>query len=173
MKKTVVSLLLVFVLAVIPMISMATDYSSMSEEQLYEQLNMIRTALENKKHEGDQIISQADGITIYFSSAEVSESYDGSKKLTIKVTGISTADKATGIIIDKISINGWEINALDSMDLEAGKKAKKEFEFYEVDEKAEIKALEDIEEIEFYAHSYDPNSYATLTPDLHFIVRMK
>lgn len=149
--------LLVLCLLLFPALSYASDYSAMSDDELFLAINQMRSELELRNHNSEMIISQNGGITVYYDKATIEKSYDGTYTLTISVIAVNSGDKPEMIYFDKVCINGWEVITMDGINLDAGNKTKSKIIVYQIDEKAEIKTIDEIEDIEVF--SYDPNDY--------------
>lgn len=170
MKKAII-MMIVLCLWFVPISSFATDLSAMSEDELLLSINQIRDELEARNHNSEMIICQYNGLTIYYDKAEVEKSYDGTYTLTIHTTSINSGDESVLIGFSKISINGWEVSTFDAISVDAGNKAKQTITVYEIDERAEIKSVDEIEEIVVY--SFDPNEYDTLTNNMKKMIILK
>lgn len=174
MKKKIVAFFMAFILTVIPMISLAADYSTMTIDELFSEINQIRAELQIREFNDEMIICDSDGMKITIDGKpEVEESYDGSYKLSLHYIAVNTGNKAVGFSFDKICINGWEIICLEMPSLDAGKKMKGTLEVYSVDEMADIKSADEIEDIEIYGYTYDSLTYGTLTDHIRMKVVMK
>ena len=158
MKKAIISFLLILSLLIVPFATLADDYSSKTDEELLDILNHVRGELTAREYNKEMIISQADNITVYLNKLEIEESYDDTLKLEISVTAINSGDKSEAVNFDGVVINGWEVPALDYISLEAGIKTKTTITVFEVNDKAEIKSVEEIQDLQFYSHSYDPET---------------
>ena len=165
--------LIVLVLLIGSVYASAEDLSSMTDEELYRRQDQIRAELERRKINQEKIISQADGITVCFTGCKVEESYENTYKLEIEITAVNNGDSRVYIAFETISINGWDVFVNGYVDLEPGKKVKKSLVCYEVDKETGIKSVDEIEEIEFYSYSMNPENYKTLTPNIRMIVKMK
>ena len=163
MKRAVILYLIVISLLLVPFSSLAEDYSVKTDDELYAMIDQIRTELLTRQKDSEKIVYQTDSITIYFNKAEIEENYDGKHNLLISITGISTSDKDLGVFFDKIFVNGWEVDE-GLVEVSAGKKTKKTITIYQLEDKADdIQSVEDIKDIEFQSHTYDPETYENLT----------
>ena len=70
-------------------------------------------------------------------------------------------------MFEKLSINGWEFTSVNGADLEPGHKAKKKISVSSIDTKAEIKSVDEIQDMEFFGYTYDPETHGRITDDIH------
>lgn len=147
----------------------ADDYSTYSDSDLYKIIDSARTELVNRKNASEEkpVILDADGLTVTLSgNPVVEEMYDGNYEMIITVTAVNNSDKDISFSGNTVYLNGWEIYGLLSGSLPAGKKAKIEVEFFEVNLKADVTASDQIEDLEFILHTYDPETYDHITDDI-------
>lgn len=171
--RKIVCFILAMILCV-PVCAFAEDYSSLTVEELYTMIDQAKAELLKRElvEAEKAVIVDADGISLILTGErELTASYDGTMKLTLDVMVVNSSDKNVGVSIDEIYINGWEESALASFSLAAGKKAKEKIEMYHVDVDADLKAIEELETIEFHCHTYDADSYHSLTKGIVITVQ--
>ena len=165
MKKTL-AILVALILLFTGVSAFAEDYSTYSDDDLYAIIDGARTELLNRKigQEGNPVLLEADNLTVTLSGDPVvQEAYSGGYNMILNVVAVNSGNEDISFIVDEMYINGWKVSALEGGEIGAGKKAKIEMTFYEVDTKAEIISIEMLEDIEFRFYTYDPNTYSTLT----------
>ena len=163
MRKAIISLILTVSLLIVPFSSMAGEYASKTDEELCAMLNQIRAELVSRQQNREMMISEADGIAVYCDNIELENFFDGDCDMKINITAVNTGDKPLGILFDNICINGWQIDPVELIEVGAGLTAKKFMLLLNVGKKAGIKSLNDLQEIVFVSHCYDPQTYATLS----------
>ncbi len=163
MRRAIVSLVLAVTLLIIPFSSIAGEYSSRTDEELYATLNQIRAELVSRQQNRKMIISEADGIAIYCDNIELDNFFDDDCDMKISITAVSTGNKPLGILFDSICINGWQIDPVELVELDAGLTAKKFMLLLGIGKKAGIKSTNDIQEIVFVSHCYDPQTRESLS----------
>jgi len=171
--KRILSIILVLAM-LIPAIALA-DYSSMSDDDLNKELNLIRAELVKRAElkEGKQILADADGMTVTLKGEpELRKNYDGSYNLDIPVTVVNSSDKKIGIRTDEGYVNGWKVYASFTSMLDAGMKEKEVISVYKVNEEAELESLDDLEDIKLVFLSYDSN-FNTLTRNIKTVITYK
>ena len=148
--KHVVSVLMIVALLCSASVVYAADYSSMTVDQLKEQLDAIRNELTSKGliAENKTVLLDKGGVTIYLSdSPYVSNSWTP-KQFIIPIIVINNTDKNIYVSIDKASLNGWASHGTPhGGDVPAGKKAKVDIMFPLAD--TDIEITEDFEDAEF------------------------
>lgn len=169
--------LLTFILAVVllvPAIAFAeVDWTGMTVEDIQDEINRARAEIltrDIKTDEKGTVILDANGIVVSITSAEVKDSYDGTKYLSLKFTAVNNSSEAVGFRTDKVYLNGWEISGSISASLDAGMKAKKEDNFYSIDVDADVSSYEELEELKLIMLTYDANTYITKTNDIECTV---
>lgn len=164
--KKITTLFLCIVLLFCCAFAYANDYSAYSDSDLYKIIDSARAELVNRKNtsENKPVILDADGLTVTLSGDPVvKESYDGTYKMIINITAVNSSDKDISFTDDDVYLNGWEISGILGGSLSAGKKARMEVTFYEVNLKADVTAADQIEDIEFHLRTYDSETYHDLT----------
>lgn len=168
MKKTLaIFLSLIFLLCAGTVF--AEDYSSYSDSDLYAVIDAARAELQNRKIATDEkpVIMEADGVTVTMSGTPTcEESYSGGKKLIVKIVAVNSGAKDISFMLDEFYVNGWKVSCLESGTVGAGKKAKLEMTFYDVDEMAELSTIEQLEDLEFHWYTYNPETYKTITDNI-------
>ena len=170
--KRFFTFILVLVLA-FPITVFATDYSTMSDDELYEELNLIRAEMVNRisSEDEDKVLVDADGITVTLKGEpELKESYDGSKYLVFSVTIVNSSTEVTGVRTDDCYLNGWQVSSDCLAALDAGTKVKSELTIFKVDEDAEVDSIEDLEDLKLVFLTYDANTYVTKTNDISTVL---
>ena len=147
---------LIFVFSIIPFLALATDYSSLSDEELVIEFKLIKEEINKRGINPDadgqdnKILSQYKDMTLSFSAVE-EMAYNGA--LLVWYTAINNGDKPVRIYFDEIKINGWGIGPLfDSISLEPGEKKKDKIIIFEYCKKTDIKSVDEIEELELFSH---------------------
>lgn len=148
-------------------------FSSMSDDELLLVLNKARAEIQSRNHNPENIISQADGMTIYLTGLGTKERNNGKFTLYLEATCINSGNKPIGISIEKASINGWDVDTYETVNLNPGKKKKINFSVENVSQQAEIMSTEEIVDIGFYSHSYNPETYSRLTENIYMTVILK
>lgn len=168
MLKKIVCLLIAVMLC-LPVYACAEYYSSLSTEDLYTMIDQAKAELLKREliEAEKAVIIDADGISITLTGdISLTTSYDGSMKLSLGILVINSSDMEIGVSVDELYVNGWEESTLCTFSLAPGKKAKNVLEMYHVDEDADLTSLDELETIEFHCHTYDPDSYRTLSNDI-------
>ena len=148
------------------------DYASMTDDQLHAIVDAARNELAKRElvAEGDTLLFEKDGVSVYLTSDFEANSYG---RMRAKVVIINDSDKNMGVGIDSLCVNGWELTTLGFSTVSAGKKSKDELYFDGED--AEITSVEEIETIEITFHTYDGDTYQTISKidpvTLHFNVQ--
>ena len=167
--KRFLTFVLVLVLAT-PNVVFAADYSAMSDDELYDELNLIRAEMTKRQSANDEdtVLVDADGITVTLKKGEpeLKEFYDGEKYLVFNVTIVNSSTEATAVRTDDCYLNGWKVSSDCSTSLEPGAKVKEELSIYNVNEDAEVESIEDLEDLKIVFLTYDANSYDTKTSDI-------
>lgn len=149
------------------------DWTGMTAEEIQTEINRARAEIVTRDIKTDEkgtVILDTDGITVSITSAEVLQNYDGTYRLLLKYTAANTLSTPIGFTVDKVYLNGWEICGLVTATLEGGMKARKEDSFYSVDVDADVSSYEDIEDLKFIMHTYDPDTYHRKTEDIECTV---
>lgn len=162
-----ISWLFALVFAFNPILSFATEYASMSDDELLNELDQIRVELLLRTINPEQIMLESNGIVIYL-SGEIREekNYDGTINLVFPIIAVNNGDKNIIGSIREFSINGWEVETYNSIEIDAGKKVKDEFKLKDVYGKTDITSIDKITEIEFYGSTTDPSNNKYITKDL-------
>ena len=168
------SIVLFLVIALIPVLSLATDYTALSDEELLTELNRIRAEVTKRTINPDRVLCDSDGIVVslHKDAFSTEEKYDGTQ-LNIKCMVVNNSDKRIGVSIDKVAINGWECTVLSMPDLDAGKKTIITVDIRDFTSKTDCSSVEDIEDIEFYCYTFDPVTYKIYTDNLRNKVIIK
>ena len=94
------------------------------------------------------------------------KNYDGTINLVFPIIAVNNGDKNIIGSIREFSINGWEVETYNSIEIDAGKKVKDEFKLKDVYGKTDITSIDKITEIEFYGSTTDPSNNKYITKDL-------
>ena len=166
MKKSL-SLILVLLLIITSSVAFAADYSTMTEEQLKTQYDLIRNELLKRglKAEKKTIIVEQKGVQIYVNgdiTIEKEYSWDDTYYLFIPVVVVNNTTKTLNIIVGEASINGWstDASAYSVGAIPAGKKSKGSLKFELED--TDVESLDDFEDVEFTIRMYDDNTWDDL-----------
>lgn len=166
MKKTVSIILIVIFLFVSAVANAATDFASMTDEQLKEQFSAIRNELVARglKAENKTVIVDKDGYQIYINGdITVRKMFDWGTDLYlyIPVVVVNSTSQNLNMMVENSSVNGWSVDGnKDWSSVPAGKKAKGNLYFSLED--AEMETLEDFSDVEFSLRVYDDNSWKDL-----------
>lgn len=164
--KKIILIILTLALILTPILSFATDYTVLTDDDLLNELNQIRAELLKRTINPDKILCESDGVTISLrGEIEEKDSYRG-KSLVLNYTAVNNSEKQMGLIVKEICVNGWEIALMDSITLDAGKKTMGNFEISDIYSKVDFTSLEEIEDIEFYYYTFDAVTYYTITDNL-------
>lgn len=152
------------------------DYASMTDEQLHAVIDTARNELVKRELVAAEktVLFEQDGVTVYmtgdYTIRESSISDDVYFKINIVV--INDSDRDVGINIVNPSVNGWDVSNAFLSTTTAGKKSKQELTLNVVN--AEVKTIEQIEDVEIAFNLYDGSTYknfAEIAPiTLHFNV---
>lgn len=171
-----ISFLFSLIIALTPLFSLAADYTSLSDEELLSSLDQIRAELEKRTFNSDRIIcdSEKDGIIMALHKDALStDEFDGSR-LYIKCIVVNNGDKQIGVQVDKVAINGWECETTFSyIEIDPSKKAIITVEVRDFTSLTDCSSIEDIEDMEFYCYTYNPNSGWKITDNLRKKVVLK
>ena len=146
--------LFVIMLAVLLLFSAACaeDFSGMTDEELYNYINLARTELLSRKAKTDEkvYVVNDDNIEIYLTGKKKMD-YDGFK---LEIVFINKTDKDLGAHFTHTVVNGWETSSSTFINLiGAGKKIKDEIEINLED--ADLSDYKEIEDMEFEIRIYD------------------
>lgn len=167
MKRTI-SLFIALVMMLIPVFAFG-DYSSMSDDELNTELNLIRSELVRRSEakEGKIILAEADGVTVTLKGEpEWKENYKGEASIVLNVTVVNKAEESRGIRQDDCYLNGWKISCGFGTTLDAGMKTKDTITLYKVSEDADLESLEDLEDIKIVFLTYKGEGFKTLTKNI-------
>lgn len=168
MKKIIVTLLTIVM--ALPALAIAEiDWAGMDVSAIQTEIDRARAEIlsrDIKTAEKGTVLMDSDGLVVVLTSAEVSKSRDESIKLTLNYTVANNSDTAIAFTTNKCYLNGWEVSTLMSTSLDAGKKAKDDCDFYHIDVDADVNSYEDLEELQITFHTYNPETYHTITKDI-------
>lgn len=138
----------------------AADYSSMSDDELYEQYTAIRNELTIRglKAEKKTVILEKSGVQIYISDSPTFESTWSGTFIYIPVVIVNNTEFNISVVVRNSSINGWTAEAkVYTNNVPSGKKAKTEIR-YELKD-TDIESLEDFEDAELAFVVYNDNDW--------------
>ena len=138
-----------------------TDYASMTDEELLNEINIIRNELNKRltKIEKNTTLFDQDNLRLY-TTGKVNcsaSSFSDSVYLTIEVVFVNDTDKDLSLVTDETIMNGWTISAFNAVTASAHTKKKEEFTFDITD--ADIEKLEEVEDIIINFHTYSSEDY--------------
>jgi len=153
MKNTIVSALAAAILAavLISCFARAADYQSMTDEELVAEANAIRNeqlerqlALEDKA-----ILLDQDGAQVYLT---------GDQRLShgmyyLGIVFINNSDYTISILMDNVSVNGWQCGGSGTTKVEPGNRLMSELGFNIT--KTDIASEEDLSDLRFTLVLYD------------------
>ena len=97
--KRIITYLLVLITVLFPALSCATDYTTMSDEELYAELEKIQSELARRDTDQSNIIFECDGVTLSYEDISMEYSSKHSK-LIITVKAVNNGDKPINIYFD-------------------------------------------------------------------------
>lgn len=156
--KRFVSAVLVIVILFSASIAYATDFSSISDEELNTLFHSIRNELDARRLKAEKkvFILDQEGIQIYIDGSPTLVS--SSDELIIPIVIINNNEKNIHIGISEAAINGWMTSgSLTNYLASSGKKRKSELKLYVSD--IGIESLEDLEDFELCFTVYDSDTY--------------
>lgn len=159
--KRILALLVVGILVLSVSIACASDYSSLSDEELTSQYNAIRNEIVARglKAEKKTVILEQAGVQIYISGEpSITKTWNDKHYLVIPVVIINDSGKSIAVIPEEASVNGWKADGdLSDRNVPAGKKAKAELQFLLDD--TDVETVEDFEEFELWFKVYDNDDW--------------
>lgn len=161
--KRFVSVILILTLLILSTVAYSDDYTSMTEEQLKKEFDLIRNELIVKglKAENKTVICDKKGIKIYINGDIKTEKqyvWDELPSLYLPVVLINDSSFNAEIIVKNASVNGWSTDSSDDLDaVPAGKKAKGNFIFSL--KETDVESLADFTDVEFNLRLYDDNTW--------------
>ena len=173
MKKLLSVALALLLLIAFPCEAFAEqDYSAMTDEELNVELNLIRAEITKRLYLSEAkeiLIDNIDGITVTLKGEPTLKQSSSGNTLEFAIV-VNSSDKAVGLAIDDCYINGWKESTLFAKTLDPGTKLKDTISFYHVEEDADLEDLADLEDVKMYFHTYEPETYHTLTKDISVII---
>ena len=161
-----IALLLVSILLCSMSMAYAADYSSMTDEQLKDQFELIRNELVIRgfKAEKKTVIVEEANIQIYISDdIKLAKRYvwDTTYCLYIPIVVVNNSNYTINMIENESSVNGWTTDCDDDIGaVPAGKKAKGNL-IFELED-TEVEELSDFTDAEFTVRVYDDNTWKDL-----------
>ena len=161
------ALALFLVVALLPIVSFA-DYSSMTDDELLAELNLIRVELTKRadSKEEKQVLADVDGITVTYNGSPRLENTFMGLCLILPVTITNSGKKSMSIRLDDSYINGWKVGYTFLEELDPGMKAKGEISLENVDNDAELVSLDALEDVKLVFLTFDPNTFDTKTSNI-------
>lgn len=149
MKKLLCMMLVC--ISIVASASSESDYSSMTDEQLFSIITAARNELASReKHdylvndEYIRIYKTGDGITGSYQSDLGIKNYLG---MNVVIENVS--DSPLGVFMDKVTINGWETDPVSSRSGEIDAGMKKQWYFEMIYTDAGLSDFRDIKEVTF------------------------
>ena len=121
------------------------------------------------------MLFEQDGVTVYMTGDYTIRESSISDDIWLKINIVVVNDSGRDVGIDTVnpSVNGWDVSASILSTTTKGKKSKQELTLNVKD--AEVKSLEEIEELEIAFRMYDGETYKTFAEipaiTLHFNVQ--
>ncbi len=140
------------------------NYASMTDAQLHDIVAAEKT-----------VLFEQDGVTVYMTGDYTIRESSISDDIWLKINIVVVNDSGRDVGIDTVnpSVNGWDVSASILSTTTKGKKSKQELTLNVKD--AEVKSLEEIEELEIAFRMYDGETYKTFAEipaiTLHFNVQ--
>lgn len=161
MKKLALILAIVILVVFASAFAEGMDFASMSDEQLQMIIDGAQTELANRKGDSvnDGILIDQDGVKVYLTGNHEIWGNE-SLYLDLEVVVENNSDKTISILIDSMSVNGWNVYGFGVSDTQPGKKQKGNLEFCLSE--AGISTYEEVEEIEFIFTIYDSENWETI-----------
>ena len=136
------------------------DLASMTDDDIYTLIDTAHSEIERRGLLGNTenvTVFDEQGITIVFSSFDVDpDNWLYKPALVAKGKVVNTSGNDMAIYIDNVAINGWEVESMGMVDIQAGHKEKEEFQFKLED--ADVTALDELETMELTFHYKDPET---------------
>ncbi len=160
--KRFISVVLVIVMLFSVSIAYATDYSTISDEELNTLFYSIRNELEYRrlKTEKKVFILNQEGIQVYIDGPlTISDFVLGGLSLVVPVAIINNCEKSITVGPTHTSVNGWMTQSwLHNSVVNPGKKIKGRLEIDLND--TDVEALEDFESLEICFIVYDNDNFS-------------
>ncbi len=141
------------------------DFSAMSIPELQEIITTARKELNNKTAQQDGNIVLVDdpnsGILVYLTGK--GEKNTWYNQYDLEAVFVNNTDNYASVDFRHVCINGWEVDIWGSGLDDVGAAKKKKGELVLDFDGADITAISEIEEVEFYVRHYNPSSYETVT----------
>ncbi|MBQ1790533.1 MAG: hypothetical protein II008_10155 [Oscillospiraceae bacterium] len=154
------ALLLVLLLIGGIAIAETVDYTSMTDEDIYQLIDSAKAEIERRGLIGNAenaTVFDEQGVTIVITSFEINTDHWMYKPaLVVRVTAVNTSNKDMSICVDNAAINGWEVDQEGMIDLAAGHREKAKFVFNLED--AEVTIADELETLEIKFYYYTPES---------------
>ena len=174
--KKMFSIFLILALLIPAMAFAEIDWTGMDSSTIQMEIDRARAEIltrDIKTSDKGTIILDSDGLVVKLTDFSVEKSWDDTYTLKLNYTVANNSDKPMGFRTDSCYLNGWEVSGSLYSNLEAGKKAKEEESFYNVDVDAEVSSIEELEELEMTMLTFDPNTYMTETDGIKVTVYFK
>ena len=171
--KKFLTVLLALLLLCSSCLAEGLDYASMTDAQLHDIVDAARNEL--TKRELVAVLSEQDGVTVYMTGDYTIRESSISDDIWLKINIVVVNDSGRDVGIDTVnpSVNGWDVSASILSTTTKGKKSKQELTLNVKD--AEVKSLDEIEELEIAFRMFDGETYKTFAEvpaiTLHFNVQ--
>ena len=174
--KKIVALVLSALLLLVPFttaIGAEIDLTGMNAEDLNALISQARSMLLELGFyvDTDQPLCDNNGVKITLRDWELDPK---TFNLTLNIVVENGTEYPIMASFDNISVNGWEVGG-DTQSVESGKKIKGSMTVYHLDEKAEIKSQEELEDLEFILHvvETESGSYNKIFDDIDIAISLK
>lgn len=160
--KKLLALILALILSCSVAFAAVPDISGCTDAELQQLIDLARNRLyvNALKIEKDAVLVDRDGILLYM-TGEYHTWGSSNVYLTINCVLVNNNKFEVSVGFETSSINGWEVYGSGTGSCEAGKKKKVELEFELTD--ADIKTVEEIEDITFSLYTYNSTDWKTMS----------
>ena len=153
------------------------NYASMTDAQLHDIVDAARNELTKRELVAAEktVLFAQDGVTVYMTGDYTIRESSISDDIWLKINIVVVNDSGRDVGIDTVnpSVNGWDVSASILSTTTKGKKSKQELTLNVKD--AEVKSLDEIEELEIAFRMFDGETYKTFAEmpaiTLHFNVQ--
>lgn len=152
--KKIIALVLSALLLLVPFttaFAAEIDLSGMSAEELNALIIQARSKLMELQfyQDTDQPIYDDNGVKVTIRDWELDN-----KTFLLNIVVENNTNESIAVFFRDTSLNGWMIGEAGSQDIDAGKKKKVTCTYFNVDEKAEVKSSDELEDISFKINIY-------------------
>ena len=153
------------------------NYASMTDAQLHDIVDAARNELTKRELVAAEktVLFEQNGVTVYMTGDYTIRESSISDDIWLKINIVVVNDSGRDVGIDTVnpSVNGWDVSASILSTTTKGKKSKQELTLNVKD--AEVKSLDEIEELEIAFRMFDGETYKTFAEvpaiTLHFNVQ--